>query len=127
MDLEGEPKEQLKDMYYQAKPFTDRAQTLERVKKPYRIRRYLESLELPEDFKKGIQRQYMATWNEVGPSTLSDEAIKERHLNIVDGSVIQFIQKTENNPIYILDPFDRLFNPAHNITKHVECCEWDKD
>ena len=66
----------------------------------------------------------MSKWNEVGPPTLTDAKIYERHNKLVQSNLDTFLKETENRPYYIVDPFDHLFNPARKIKKY-DGHEWE--
>lgn len=63
----------------------------------------------------GIQKQYQMTWNEIGPWQLSDDDIELRHYKLLYAEKNAFIKSSSENPYYIIDPFDHLYNPARCI------------
>lgn len=61
----------------------------------------------------------MAKWNEVGPPTLTDKQIYDRHFKLLDNEVGYNFHIIKQCPYVIIDPLDHLYNPAWKIRKYT--------
>ena len=59
-----------------------------------------------------IQRKYQENWNEIGPDTLTEEMIYQKHQRLIDQEAHEKLKQLDTQPYYFIDPFDHLYNPA---------------